>query len=317
MDKLDHPVIYKIRQQNIDRSIQRYVKERKSPYIEIEYDEHHGVVVYHDALRDTSLRATARELLDRFEELHRMRGNERTALFRRLLASQRRSFQNEEAEAQVWRIALLQWTTRHPQPAFENERQSLGMRFIRWLLGHSDHKLVSEYELHLKPVTTRAGLLRLQVELQEDLNFNDNFYEFAPVAVSVALAIVPFGTGARGLALAVEFVGNVFDFLLELHRMQSSGGELDEKEMQEVWWGVLGILPFKLLELLVFGRMIVQVAPLLAKMLYEAVSTFIARLDFMLDARDAGWEGALLADSPHGVFVPDFAIQSEPDEASE
>jgi hypothetical protein len=255
------------------------------------------------------MKDAARSLLDRIERIRRGTPRDRKWAFFRLMNAERKAIADEEQEAQVWRMALLLWTTRYPQASFENERRSLGSRFVHWLVGYANTQVLAEYELHLKPAATRSGLVRLQVELQEDLNFNDQFYEFAPVAVNLALTLVPFGLGARGLALAVQFVAGVFDFLVELHRLKSNDGKLDEKEMEEVWWGVLGILPFKIVELIVLGRLVVVLVPHLAILLYEAIGDFINRLEFMQEARNAGWEGGLLADSPYGIFIPDFAIE--------
>ncbi len=307
----NYPVVYAIREAGIQRGLSRQIETAKTDHFSIPYDRNRIIPVLKSRYRDPQTRALADQVVERLRRIETRPADERFTLFSALAdkVRARKSLRvRTKNDIEFWRIVLLEWTkaTGASRGAFEKE--GLGRAFVETnVRPRTPSVFVTLFEEdYFEPVPTKEGLVRAIVELQGDKDFDDLFYEFAPVVVSLLSIIIPFGS-LRLVGAALELVLGLFDLLINLHQMNSDG-VLTDKEMEEAWWNLAGVFPIKFVQLVVFARTGYVIGKEMLPLLYKAVEDLYEHMLTLYEVRQAGWSHSVRYDPETAIFLPDFAV---------
>jgi hypothetical protein len=160
----------------------------------------------------------------------------------------------------------------------------------------------------------RQEAFDLQIEFDRQEATLDLISDVAPRAAFAVAGLFPPTAGGAVLAFAVDAFINLyqfFDFMAEAE----ADGEITEDEAQEAWWQLIGILPFKIVELVLLSRSVIelvkalgQIGIALLEMLYEALVALPDIISNWQMAIEDGWSNVNDMDRACEIFIPLYAI---------
>ena len=150
----------------------------------------------------------------------------------------------------------------------------------------------------------------LQTEKDFEKNLGEFFYEVAPpvliFVVSIFGGVAAGAVGGVAFGLVFEAIMGFVDFVYEMHKAEKDG-MITNKEAEEAWWNLIGILPFKLIQLGILARAVFQLSTYFLNLLLEALKDFWADIETLIASIRAGWDVGYRFDSSTTILIPDYA----------
>lgn len=221
------------------------------------------------------------------------------------------------SDATFFTSFLIAWKKQEMVTSLKDkEKNVLDALFNRLEIPISDRqkRFYEEHKLEFvddRDLQQEAFDLQIQIDRQEAIS--DLISDVAPRAAFAVAGLFPPTAGGAVLAFAVDAFINLYQFFDFM--AQAEAGGITEEEAQEAWWQLIGILPFKIIELVLLSRSVIELVKALGhigiallEMLYEALRALPDIISNWQMAIEDGWSNVNDMDRACEIFIPSYAI---------
>jgi hypothetical protein len=209
------------------------------------------------------------------------------------------------------RVLLFRWAPNLPPESFTRAKFDLSIEFMIHAVGLEDSPATSGLAKILRnrcaPVRSPASIRDAAFELQSERDQDALFREFGPRLLMVALMLFPAGQAAVAVGAVINAFAGFLQFMIFLEDAEADG-DITEQELEEAWWTLLGILPFRAVQLGLMLRGLTMVGQALIQMIVEGVKMLPDLLERRLQALRAGFSDYAEYDPGTTIFLPAYAL---------
>lgn len=228
------------------------------------------------------------------------------------LATFNKKFTDHFVDRNTFTSFLIHWKRQKEVVSLQkSETDLLDAFFRRGLLADPPPGIKKLYLTKLIVVDLDRNLKEIAYTLQGELDLqervSDLIYAVAPRATLAALSLFPTTALPKMLGYAVESLIGLLQFF-EVMVDAKADDYMSEEEVAEAWWALAGILPFKLIQKIMFRTEILEIGVALFTMLVEALSRLPDLLNRWSVALDEGWGCFGDFDRSSEIFIPAYAI---------
>ncbi|OAI11903.1 hypothetical protein A1507_19545 [Methylomonas koyamae] len=220
-----------------------------------------------------------------------------------ILAKMTRFYRPED-----WRSLLILWRIGEPAP--ELTRTNLAQLFMRDALGIDDRVLASllavDLAVRADPQDSRERLIEVAFTIQEERDNAALFRHYAPRVVIFAAGMISAPSAPVIGAIITALTGFCeFQFAMEDAEVD---GEITESELTGVKMALLGILPFRFVQMGLLAAGLGMVGLALLRMLRDALLAFPAWIERYMSVRNAGWKD-YTAIPEEAIVIPKYLLR--------
>lgn len=212
-----------------------------------------------------------------------------------------------------WRAFLLTWAFRtKPAEAFETG-EDLATAFFRLAVGLRDERTIRVLAADLRgkvaPQDSRQELIEAAFELQSERDTDELIRDYAPRVVLLAATLFPVGSLPIVIGAAMTAITGFLE-CMQLLEDAEQDGDITEAEGQQAWWALLGILPFRFVQLGLFAAGIGAVGAALLRALRDGLGQLETWLERFDAARDHGWN-SYVEFQGEGIVLPKYLLEEQ------
>ncbi len=128
-----------------------------------------------------------------------------------------------------------------------------------------------------------------------------------PPAMLLLASLTPVGRAGTIAYISWNALIGFVDYLYTVYSAEADG-TITDKEENDAFWALVGMFPFRLVELVTTARMAIVLGQAFVEVALAALDELSDRIALLMQARDAGWDSAVALDASHSVFVPAYAL---------
>ncbi len=209
-----------------------------------------------------------------------------------------------------WRVFMFRWASKAlPAEAFARSGDDLAKAFFRTALGIEDERTVSIYASDLRakcrPEIPRDLLVQAAFELQSEQDRAELANFIIPRVVLLAAGLFPVGQAPIVIGAAISAIVAFLEFMQFLQDAEEDG-DITEEEGEEAVWAMLGIIPFRIVQMALFARGVGMIGVALFRALLDGLDELPSLLDTSAEARENGWNAYGEFDAESTIFLPAY-----------
>ncbi|HEV2914368.1 MAG TPA: hypothetical protein VGX92_13915 [Pyrinomonadaceae bacterium] len=208
-----------------------------------------------------------------------------------------------------WRVFMFRWASKAlPAEAFARSGDDLAKAFFRTALGIGDERIVSVYASALRakcqPEMPRESLVQIAFELQGEQD-RAELANFIIPRVALLAAGLFGGEVPLVIGTAISAIVAFLEFMQFLQDAEEDG-DITEEEGEEAFWAMLGIIPFRIVQMALFVRGVGMIGVALFRALLDGLDELPSFLEISAEARENGWNSYGAFDAESTIFLPAY-----------
>jgi hypothetical protein len=189
-----------------------------------------------------------------------------------------------------WRSLLILWRLGEPSP--ELTRTNLAKLFVSDALGVDDsvlaRLLAADLAVRADPQDSKERLIEVAFEIQEEKDNAALYRHYAPRVVIFAAGLISTPSAPVIGAIITALTGFCeFQFAME---DVEEDGEITEADLTGVKMALLGIIPFRFVQMGLLATSLGMVGLALFRMIRDALLAFPTWIERYMSVRNAGWK---------------------------